>query len=405
MKNTLLWGVLLLGGIGTLALTPAAMAQVSPDGLKIGVLTDMSSVYSMDTGPGSLLAARMAVEDFGGKVLGKPIQVLSANHQNKTDVGAAIARQWLDQDQVAAIVDLPTSPIALAVQQLARERNRVLLMSGTGSSELTGPACSPTGIQWTYDTYGQASVAADGIVSRGGKSWFFVTADYAFGHAFERDATASVKRLGGTVVGGVRHPLNTPDFSSFLLQAQASKAQVVALANAGGDTATAIKQAAEFGLIAGGQQVAALLTDANEIKAIGLKTAEGLMLASAWYWDLNDQTRAFANRFLARQKAMPSAIQAGVYSVVTNYLKAVQATGTAEAKAVVAKMRATPVNDMFTTNGHLREDGRMVHDMYLMRVKKPEESKNEWDLFTLVATVPGDKAFRPLKEGGCPLVQ
>jgi len=393
------------GLLAGLCATGAAEAQVSDDVVKIGVLTDMSSVYSANTGSGSVEAAKMAIEDFGGTVAGKKIELVSADHQNKTDVGAGIARRWFDEDKVDTIVDVPTSSIALAVQQLAKERNKLFLISGGGSSELSNSACSPTGIQWTYDSYGQAKVTADAIVKQGYKKWFFVTADYAFGQTLEHDTATEVQKIGGTVLGTVRHPLNTADFSSFLLQAQGSKAEVIALANAGEDSANAVKQAGEFGLIAGGQQVAALLIDINDVKSIGQKNAQGLLLASSWYWDLNDKTRAFAQRFLERHKTMPGFIHAGVYSAITNYLTAIQATGTDEAKAVVAKMKATPINDLFATNGHIREDGRMVHDMYLMRVKKPAESKGEWDLLSLVDTVPGDQAFRPLADSACPLVK
>jgi branched-chain amino acid transport system substrate-binding protein len=379
-------------------------AQISDDVVKLGVLSDMSSLYSDATGKGSLLAARMAVADFGGTVLGKPIEVVSADHQNKPDIGAAIARQWYDQDKVDAIVDVPTSSVALAVQQITREKDRVFLISGAGTSDLTGPACSPVGVHWTYDTYALAHVAGKAMVERGEDTWFFITADYAFGHALERDAAEVVKASGGRVLGAARVPLNTADFSSFLLQAQASGAKVVALANAGGDTQTAIKQAAEFGLQQGGQKLLALLIQVTDTHSLGLATAQGMMLTDAFYWDRDEATRAFAKRFYDTMHLMPTMIHAGVYSEVTHYLKAVAAAGTDEGKAVVAKMRALPIDDFFVHHGTLRPDGRMVHDMYLMQVKAPAESKGEWDVYKLLATVPGDQAYRPVARGNCPLV-
>ena len=381
-----------------------ARAQISGDVVKLGVLTDMSSLYSDATGKGSLLAAQMAVADFGGTVLGKPIEVISADHQNKPDIGAAIARQWYDQDKVDAIVDVPTSSVALAVQQISKDKDRVFLISGAGTSDLTGPACSPVGVHWTYDTYALAHVAGKAMVERGEDTWFFITADYAFGHALERDAAEVVTASGGRVLGSARVPLNTADFSSFLLQAQASGAKVVALANAGGDTQTAIKQAAEFGLQQGGQKLLALLIEITDTHSLGLATAQGMILTDGFYWDRDAATRAFATRFYEKMHVMPSMIQAGVYSEVTHYLKAVKAAGTDEGKAVVAKMRALPINDFFAHNGTLRPDGRMVHDMYLMQVKTPAESKGAWDLYQVLATVPGDQAYRPMAQGRCPLV-
>jgi branched-chain amino acid transport system substrate-binding protein len=388
-----------------LALAPGfAAAQISDDVVKLGVLSDMSSLYSDATGKGSLVAAQMAVEDFGGKVLGKPIEVVSADHQNKPDIGANIARKWYDEDKVDAIVDVPTSSVALAVQQISKDKDRVFLMSGPGSSDLTGPACSPTGIHWTYDTYALSHVAGKAMVERGDDTWFFITADYAFGHALERDAAEVVKASGGKVLGDVKVPLNTADFSSFLLQAQASGAKVVALANAGGDTQTAIKQAAEFGLQKSGQKLLALLIQITDTHSLGLQVAQGMILTEGFVWNMDDASKKFSERFFAKMHFMPTMIQAGVYSEVTHYLKAIQAAGTDEAKAVVAKMRALPINDFFARHAHLREDGRMVHDMYLMQVKTPAESKGEWDLYKLLATVPGDEAYRPLDKGGCPLV-
>jgi branched-chain amino acid transport system substrate-binding protein len=387
------------------ALAPSARAQISDDVVKIGVLNDMSSLYADATGRGSLTAAQMAVADFGGKVKGKPIEVIFADHQNKPDVGSTIARTWYDVDKVDVIVDVPTSSVALAVQQITRERNRVFLMSGPGSSDLTGSACSPNGIHWTYDTYALSNVAGKAMVARGDDSWFFITADYAFGQSLERDAAGIVKAGGGKVLGGVRAPLNAQDFSSFLLQAQSSKAKVVALANAGGDTQNAIKQSYEFGLQRQGQKLLALLLNITDTHSLGIQTAQGMIATEGFYWDMDDGTRAFSKRFLEKEHHMPTMIQAGVYSAVTHYLKAIDASGTDEAKAVIARMKAIPISDFFAKNGHIRDDGRMVHDMYLVQVKSPAESKGEWDLYKILATVPGDQAYRPTGEGGCPLAK
>ena len=380
-----------------------ASAQISDDVVKLGVLNDMSSLYADATGKGSLVAAQMAVADFGGKVLGKPIEVIAADHQNKPDIGANIARKWYDEEKVDAIVDVPTSSIALAIQQISKDKDRVFLMSGPGSSDLTGPACSPTGVHWTYDTYALAHVAGKAMVERGEDTWFFITADYAFGHALERDTAEVVKANGGKVLGSVKVPLNTADFSSFLLQAQASGAKVIALANAGGDTQTAIKQAAEFGLQKGGQKLLALLIQITDVHSLGLQAAQGMILTEGFFADSSPEARKFADRFFAQMHIMPTMIHAGVYSEVLHYLRAVEAAKTDEAKAVVAKMRELPIKDFFARNGKLRVDGRMVHDMYLVQVKTPAESKGEWDLYKLLATVPGDQAYRPLDKGGCPL--
>ncbi|ACL58336.1 ABC transporter substrate-binding protein [Methylobacterium nodulans] len=382
----------------------AVQAQISDNVVKIGVLSDMSAGQSDSTGPGSVVAARMAVEDFGGKVLDQPIEVVSADHQNKPDVGSNIVRQWLERQQVDVVADVPTSSVALAVQTLTRERDRIFLNSSAGSSDLSGPACSPTAIHWTYDTYSLANGTAGPLVSQGADTWYFITADYAFGHALERDTSQAVTRNGGKVSGTVRHPMGMADFSSPLLQAQASQAKVIALADPVGDTATAAKQAGEFGIQVQGQKLVGLLIDVVDLRAIGLPIAQGMLLTTSFYWDRDDETRAFAKRFFDRHKRMPTQFQAGVYSSIMHYLKAVQAAGTDEAKAVVAKMREMPVNDFFARNGRLREDGRMVHDMYLMQVKSPAESKGEWDLLKLVQTIPGERAFRPLDAGGCPLV-
>jgi branched-chain amino acid transport system substrate-binding protein len=392
-------------GLAFAASGGAANAQISDDVVKIGVLTDMSSLYADATGKGSLAAVEMAVADYGGKVKGKPVEVISADHQNKPDVGVAIARNWYDNEKVDAIFDVPTSSVALPVSALTREKNRININSGGGSSDLTGVACSPNTVHWTYDTYALSNVAGKAMVQRGEDTWFFVTADYAFGMALERDAANVVKANGGKVLGDVRHPLNSSDFSSFLLQAQASKAKVVALANAGGDTTNALKQASEFGITKGGQKMIALLQEITDTHSLGIKETQGLIVTDAFYWDMNDETRAFSNRFNAKVGHMPTMIQAGLYSATMHYLKAIEAIGTDEAPKVMAQMRATPVNDFFAKNGKIRIDGRMVHDMYLFEVKKPEESKGEWDLYKLIATVPGDEAFRPLDKGGCPLVK
>ena len=384
---------------------PASAQQISDDVVKIGVLTDMSSLYADATGKGSLAAVQMAVEDYGGKVKGKPIEVISADHQNKPDIGVAIARNWYDNEKVDAIFDVPTSSVALPVSALTRERNKVNINSGGGSSDITGVACSPNTIHWTYDTYALSNVAGRAMVKRGENTWFFITADYAFGMALERDAANVVKESGGTVLGDVRHPLNNSDFSSFLLQAQASKAKVVALANAGGDTQNALKQAAEFGITQGGQKMIALLQQITDTHSLGIDATQGLIVTDGFYWDMNDETRAFSKRFNDRVGRMPTMIQAGLYSATMYYLKAIEATGTDDAQKVIAQMRATPINDFFAKNGKIRVDGRMVHDMYLFEVKKSQESKGEWDLYKLIATVPGDEAFRPLDKGGCPLVK
>jgi branched-chain amino acid transport system substrate-binding protein len=383
----------------------AASAQISDDVVKIGVLTDMSSLYADATGKGSLAAVQMAVADYGGKVKGKPVEVIAADHQNKPDVGVNIARNWYDNDKVDAIFDVPTSSVALPVSALTREKNKININSGGGSSDITGIACSPNTVHWTYDTYALSNVAGKAMVKRGEDTWFFVTADYAFGMALERDAANVVKESGGKVLGNVRHPLNSSDFSSFLLQAQASKAKVIGLANAGGDTTNALKQASEFGIAQGGQKMIALLQEITDTHALGVKATQGLIVTDAFYWDMNDETRAFSKRFNEKVGHMPTMIQAGLYSATMHYLKAIEAIGTDDAPKVMAQMRATPINDFFAKGGKIRIDGRMVHDMYLFEVKKPEESKGEWDLYKLLATVPGDEAFRPLDKGGCPLVK
>jgi branched-chain amino acid transport system substrate-binding protein len=393
------------GLCAALATSSIAHAQISDDVVKLGVLTDMSSLYSDATGKGSLTAVEMAVADFGGKVKGKPIVVVSGDHQNKPDVGSNIARNWYDNEKVDAILDVPTSSVALAVQNITREKNKVLIISGGGSSDLTGVACSPNGIHWTYDTYALSNVAGLAMVKRGDDSWFFLTADYAFGAALERDAANVVTSHGGKVLGNVRHPLNNSDFSSFLLQAQASKAKVIGLANAGGDTTNAIKQAAEFGITQGGQKVMPLLFEITDAHAIGLKDGQGTFVTDAFYWDLNDESRAFSKRFMDKVGHMPTMIQAGLYSATMHYLKAIDAIGTDDALKTIAQMKKTHIHDFFTKDGYIRDDGRMVHEMHLFQMKKPSESKSSWDIYNLVTTIPGDEAFRPLDKGGCPLVK
>jgi branched-chain amino acid transport system substrate-binding protein len=398
-------GATLVAGVAFAALAePAAAQSISDDVVKIGVLTDMSSLYADATGKGSVTAVQMAVADYGGKVKGKPVDVVYADHQNKPDVGVSIARNWYDNEKVDAIFDVPTSSVALPISALTREKNKIHINSGGGSSDITGPACSPNTVHWTYDTYALSNVAGKAMVKAGEDTWFFVTADYAFGQALERDAAAVVTNNGGKVLGDVRAPLNTSDFSSFLLQAQASKAKVIGLANAGGDTTNALKQAAEFGIMPG-QKMIALLMEITDVHALGVKATQGLIVTDAFYWDRDDESRAFSKRFYDKVGHMPTMIQAGLYSATMHYLKAIEAIGTDEAPKVMEQMRKMPINDFFAHDGKIRIDGRMVHDMYLFEVKKPEESKGEWDLYKLIATVPGNEAFRPLDKGGCPLVK
>ena len=380
-----------------------AQAQ-APAPLKIGVMEGFSGVYG-DLTAGEVEAMQMAIEDVGGKVLGRPIEILSADHQTKPDVGAQIARKWYDVDGVKMITGIGTSSVALAVRKIAQEKGMIDINTGAASADLTGPACSETGAHWVYDTYALANVTGEAMVKDGGDTWYFLTADYAFGHALERDVTAVVKASGGKVLGGVRHPLSTQDFSSFLLQAQSSKAKIIGLANAGQDTINSIKQAGEFGIVKGGQKLAGLLVFATDVQSLTLPVAQGLVLTEAFYWDLNDETRAWTKRFRAKKDKLPSMLTVGVYSSTLHYLKAVQAAGTDDAKAVMAKMREMPVNDVMTKNGKLREDGRLVRDMYLFQVKSPAESKGKDDIYKLIATVPGDQAYRPMKDGKCPFVK
>jgi branched-chain amino acid transport system substrate-binding protein len=383
-----------------------AQAQMTDGVIKIGVMNDMSGLYADLTGPGSVVAAQMAVEDFGAAAKGLKVEIVGADHQNKPDVGSNIVRTWIDVDKVDVIVDVPTSSVALAVNQIVKDKNKVFLVSGAAASDLTGKACSPNTIHWTYDTWALANGTGNAIVKTGGDTWFFITADYAFGHALERDTAAVVEKAGGKVLGKVRHPFPGTDFSSFLLQAQTSKAKIIGLANAGGDTVNSIKQASEFGIVRGGQKLAGLLVFISDVKALGLATAQGLIFTESWYWDSNDVNREFAKKFSERNKGIyPSMIHAGVYSAVTHYLKAVSdLKSDADGKAVVAKMKSTPTDDKLFGKGTVREDGRKIHPMYLFEVKAPAESKGPWDLYKLRATIPADEAFRPLKDGGCPLV-
>jgi branched-chain amino acid transport system substrate-binding protein len=383
-----------------------AHAQVSDNLIKIGVLSDMSSLYTDLAGAGSVAAAKLAVEDSGIEKRGYKVEIISADHQNKPDVGSAIARQWYDAEKVDVIVDVPNSGVALAVNQVTKDKGKAFLVSGAASSDLTGKACTPNTIHWTYDTWMLANGTGSAIVKTGGDSWFFITADYAFGHALERDTAAVVTKNGGKVLGDVKVPLNTQDFSSFLLQAQASKAKIIGLANAGGDTTNSIKQAAEFGIVKGGQNLAGLLVFLTDVHALGLNTAQGLILTTTFYWDMNDQTRAFAKRFAAQDKGIhPTMVHAGVYAALLHYLKAVEALKSDDGTKVIAKMKEMPTDDPLFGKGTIRADGRTIHPAYLVEVKKPSESKGAWDYYKVRSTIPADQAFRPLSEGGCPLVK
>ncbi len=401
-KAARLTGALAVGvGLAALAFT-TSQAQ-APQPLKIGLLGGLSGVYA-DVAQGQVEAMQLAIEDVGGKVLGRPIEIVSADHQNKPDIAAAVSRKWYDEG-VKMITGLDTSSVGLAVRKVAQEKGQIDLNVGSATADLTGPACSATGAHWVYDTYALAHVTGQAVVKDGGDTWFFITADYAFGKSMEDDASTVIKAAGGKVLGGVKHPLSTQDFSSYVLQAQASKAKVVGLANAGMDTVNAIKQAAEFGLVKGGQRVAALLIFESDVTSLSLPVAQGLVLTTAFYWDQNDETRAWTKRFRAKKDKLPNLTTAGVYSATLHYLTAVQAAGTDEPKAVMAKMHEMPINDMMTKNGKLREDGRVMRDMYLAQVKSPAESKSKDDIYKILATVPADQAWRPLKEGKCPLIK
>ncbi|MBR1203016.1 MULTISPECIES: ABC transporter substrate-binding protein [unclassified Bradyrhizobium] len=387
------------------AATSTATAQISNDVVRIGVLTDLSSWGRDNSGPGSVEAAKMAVEEFGSTVLGKPIEIVSADHQMKTDVGLQIVRDWFDNGKVDAVADIPNSGIAIAVHNMVRERNKIALLSGPGASSLTDELCSPNTVHFAYDTYALSKVTASAVLNEGGKSWFFVTADYAFGQQLEKDATRFIKELDGKVLGSVRHPTNTADFSSFVLQAQNSKADVVAFANAGQDTDNAIKQSGEYGLVQSGQKLVGLLMFDTDVHAIGLQAAQGTYMTTASYWNMDEKTRAWSRRFFARTKVMPTMIHTGVYGAVLHYLKAIKAAGTDDPAAVMAKMRDLPIGDAFVHGGKLREDGRVIRDMYLARVKKPSESKEPWDYLEIVKTVKGENAYRPVSESKCALLK
>ena len=388
-------------------LAGAAGAQVSDGVVKIGVMNDMSGLSADIAGPGSVDAAKLAVEDFQKmSKAGLKVEIVSADHQNKPDVGSTLARQWYDTDKVDMIADVPTSSVALAVSQITRDKGKAFVNSGAASSDLTGKACSPNTVHWTYDTWMLANGTGSAIVKTGGDTWFFLTSDYAFGHALERDTEAVVLKNGGKVLGKVRHPLNSQDFSSFLLQAQASKAKIIGLANAGGDTINSIKQAAEFGIVAGGQSLAGMLMFLTDVKALGLQTSQGLIFTSSFYWDRNDESRAFSKRFAAAHGGKPpTMVQAGVYAGILHYLKAVEAGNTDDGTKVVAKMKEMPTDDTLFGKGTIRADGRKIHPVYLVEAKKPAESKGEWDLLKIRTTIPADQAFRPLADGGCPLVK
>jgi branched-chain amino acid transport system substrate-binding protein len=384
-----------------------AQAQFTGNEIKIGVLSDMSSLYTDLAGAGSVVAARMAVEDSGIEKRGIKVEIVSADHQNKADVGSAIARRWYDAEGVDVIVDVPNSGVALAVSGVTREKNKVFLASGPGSSDLTGKSCSPNTVHWTYDTWMLANGTGTAITKHGGNTWFFITADYAFGQALERDTTAAVEKAGGKVLGSVKVPINNQDFSSFLLQAQASKAKVIGLANAGGDTTNSIKQAAEFGIVKGGQSLAGLLVFITDVHSLGLPTAQGLTFTETFYWDANDQTRAFSKRFAPQDKGIhPTMVHAGVYASLLHYFKAVEALKSdADGAKIVDKMKSMPTDDPLFGKGSIRVDGRTLHPAYLVEVKKPSESKGPWDYYKTLATIPADEAFRPLKDGGCSLVK
>jgi len=378
-------------------------AQISDNVVKIGVLNDQSGLYADLGGPGSVTAARMAAEDAGGMVLGKPIEIVFADHQNKADVGVAIARRWFENESVDMAIGFDNSSVALAVEQLAAEHNRIAIAGAVGSTAFTGKNCTRNEASWIYDSYALTTSLAKSTVAEGRDTWFFITVDYAFGHSLEADATAAVQAAGGKVLGSVRHPLNTSDFSSYLLQAQASGAKVVAFANDGGDMVNAVKQANEFGLTKK-QSMVALLIFISDVHSMQLQAAQGLKFVTAFYWDRDDDSRAWSKRFFDKQGRMPTMAQASIYSAVRHYIKAIAAAGTDEARAVMVKMRELPVNDFYVKNGHVREDGRLVHDMLFAQVKTPAESGKPWDYYKVLNVIPGDQAFRPLAEGGCPLV-
>jgi branched-chain amino acid transport system substrate-binding protein len=396
---------MLMGSAVLMATAASAQAQMTDGKIKIGVLNDRSGIYADLSGEGSAIAARMAAEEFGNAINGAPIEIVVGDHQNKADIAANTARQWIDADQVDVLADVPNSAAALAVQEVTRDKKRIFLMSGPGSTDLTGKACSPYGFHWAYDNYAMAAGTGRAMFEQGNKKWFFLTADYAFGHSLENETTKMVKSLGGEVVGTVRHPLGTSDFSSFLLQAQGSGAQAIGLANAGADATNAIKQASEFGITQGGQNLAGLLLFITDIHALGLNAAQGLTLTEGFYWDRDADSRTWSGKFEKLHGKKPTMVHAGVYSAVRHYLQAVKDAGTDNPDTVAEKMRATPVNDMFAKNGKIGQNGRMFHDMYLARVKKPGESKGPWDYYEIVKTIPADQAFLEPAKSGCPLVK
>jgi branched-chain amino acid transport system substrate-binding protein len=398
---------LLMGAaLGALLWSGAAQAQISDNKVKIGVLTDLSGTYSDLAGQGSIEAAKLAIEDFGGKVAGVPIEIVSADHQNKGDIASAIARKWYESDGVDAIFDLVTSATGLAVREVSKEKGKIDVNSGAGSTALTNDKCSATGFHWAYDTYALANGTGNAVVKQGGDTWYFLTADYTFGQNLQAQTERVVKANGGKVLGSVKHPFPNSDFSSFLLQAQASGAKIIGLANAGSDTINAIKQAKEFGITQGGQQLAGMLVFISDVHSLGLDVAQKMLLTTGFYWDMDDGTRAFAKRFAAHMNGkMPTMVHAGVYSSVHHYLKAIEAAKTDEGIKVADKMRELPINDFFAKNGKLRPDGRMVHDMYLVQVKSPADSKGPWDYYKVLRSIPGDDAFQPLADSTCPLVK
>jgi branched-chain amino acid transport system substrate-binding protein len=395
---------LLTTAIATILMAGAAQAEISDDTVKIGYLADMSGTYRDIAGPNGLIALEMAVADFGGQVNGKKIEIVSADDRNSPDVASSTARRWVENDNVDMIAGLVASSVSIAVSDILEESGKLGIVSGSAASSITNEHCTPNHIHYVYDTYPLANGTASAIVKEGGKTWFILTADYAFGHALEADVTKVVEANGGEVIGTIRHPFPTPDFSSFILQAQGSGADVVALANAGADTTNAITTAGEFGLTQSGQTLAALLLFLTDVHALGAETAQGIQLTTGWYWDMNADARAWSDRFMEETGVRPTMIHAGIYSSTTQYLNAIKATGSDEAQAVRKQMMDTPINDMFATNGRIREDGRMVHDMYLAQVKTPAESTNEWDLYDIVRTIPAEEAFRPLSESQCPLI-
>jgi branched-chain amino acid transport system substrate-binding protein len=398
--------VRLISGLALWVLTSVALgAAKASEPVRLGLILDMSGPYADVTGPGSVAAAQMAIDDFGGQVLGRPIELLVADHQNKPDIAASKAREWFDTQNAAALLDVAASATALAAQEIAKDRNKIIILNGPGTTRLTNESCAPQTVHYAYDTYALGTATGRAVTEAGGKTWFFLAADYTFGAELERDTAQAAKAAGGVVVGDIRHPLNTQDFSSFLLAAQASKAEIIGLANAGKDTVQAVKQAAEFGLTKSGQKLAALLMYDTDVHTIGLETAQGMLTASAYYWDRTEESRKFSKRYFERVGKMPNMSQAGVYSSTMHYLKAVKAAGSTDTAAVMKIMKDTPINDFYAASGRIREDGRMVHDFYLVEVKKPQESKYAWDYFKILATIPGDKAFQPLSQSRCPLIK